>query len=107
MPIHRRDFLSATAAVAGLAVTGVHTYGAASKKAADIRVAVVGIHGRGREHLRSLGKNATVLCDVDTDVLEKIGQEHHERNGVKAVKYADFREMLEGNLFTSLQYSLF
>ena len=34
MPIHRRDFLSATAAVAGLAMTGVHAYGAASKKAA-------------------------------------------------------------------------
>jgi predicted dehydrogenase len=95
MPIHRRDFLSATAAVAGLAMTGVHSFGAAGKRAADIRVAVIGIHGRGREHLRSLGKNATVLCDVDTDVLDKIGQEHQERNGVKAVKYADFREMLE------------
>jgi predicted dehydrogenase len=95
MPIHRRDFLSATAAVAGLAMAGVHSFGAAGKRAADIRVAVIGIHGRGREHLRSLGKNATVLCDVDTDVLDKIGQEHQERNGVKAVKYADFREMLE------------
>lgn len=95
MPIHRRDFLSATAAVAGLTMTGVHAFGAAGKRAADIRVGVVGINGRGREHLRSLGKNAVVLCDVDSDVLDRIGQEHLERNGVNAAKYVDYREMLE------------
>lgn len=95
MPIHRRDFLSGAALAAGYTLSGVHAFGAAGKRAADIRVGVVGIRSRGREHLSSLGKNAAVLCDVDKEILDKIGQEHAERSGVTAAKYVDYREMLE------------
>ena len=40
----------------------------------DIRVAVVGLNGRGRSHLRSLPASSVrvvALCDIDTDVLAR------------------------------------
>ncbi|TWT97814.1 Inositol 2-dehydrogenase [Botrimarina colliarenosi] len=95
MPILRRDFLSGAAAVAGFTLSGVHAFGAAGKRASDIRVGVVGVRSRGREHLNSLGKNAVVICDVDRDILDKTTREHAERTGVEAAKYVDYREMLE------------
>lgn len=94
MSLGRRHFLAGAASVAGLGLTAGASFGAAGKRAADVRVAVVGLRSRGREHLRSLGKNAVVLCDADRDVLDEVASEHAERTGIDAARFVDFREML-------------
>ena len=42
----------------------------------DLRVAVIGLNGRGKNHLTSLAKIAGVrvvaICDADTAVLDKV-----------------------------------
>lgn len=64
----------------------------------DIRVAVVGFNGRGRNHIdgfRKLkGVRVVALCDVDADVLARGVREFEQRNE-KVAAYRDLRELLE------------
>jgi predicted dehydrogenase len=61
---------------------------------ADVRVAVVGLNGRGESHIEAFSKMAGVrlaaLCDVDLQVLERRAQKF---DGIK--KYQDVRQLLE------------
>jgi predicted dehydrogenase len=98
--ITRRDFLkSAAQTAAGLgALTGItfvghpeRVFGANDR----VRVAVCGLHGRGKDHLSSYSHLSNVeiaaLCDVDENVLRKrLG----EVSG-KPQTYVDFRKLLE------------
>ena len=75
--VNRRAFLSTSARVtAGLtaaAVTGPQIPGARQKND-TIRVAVMGVRGRGRNHVEGFAKLAGVevaaVCDVDSRVLD-------------------------------------
>src|SRR5437870_5667116 len=98
--ITRRDFLkSAAKTTAGLgALTGM-TFVAQSERvfgANDrVRVAVCGLHGRGKDHLSAFSHLSNVeiaaLCDVDENVLRKrLG----EVSG-KPQSYVDIRKLLE------------
>lgn len=64
----------------------------------DIRVAVVGFNGRGRNHIdgfRKLkGVRVVALCDVDADVLARGVREFEQRNE-KVAAYRDVRKLLE------------
>lgn len=95
MPIDRRDFLSgAAAAAAGLTLAeGAPAW--ASDETPEVRVGQIGVRGQGFGHLRSLGKHAVAICDVDSEVLDRRTAEYAERSGVQAGKYTDFREMLD------------
>lgn len=93
MPIDRRLFMSGAAA-AGASLLGAPGL-AASKRVADLRIAVVGVRGRGREHLMGLGKNVVAVCDIDREVLDKQAQLHGEKIGRELAKYVDYREMLQ------------
>jgi len=98
--ITRRDFLkSAAKTTAGLgALTGItfvahpeRVFGANDR----VRVAVCGLHGRGKDHLSAFSHLSNVeiaaLCDVDENVLRKrLG----EVSG-KPQSYVDFRKLLE------------
>lgn len=95
MPLYRRDFLTTSAAAAGLAVVGGAGQAFAAAEKNDLRVAVVGVRGRGQEHMRGLGKRVVALCDCDADALNEQHRRHYEERGVDAEKYVDFREMLE------------
>jgi predicted dehydrogenase len=105
--IVRRQFLQDSAAMAaGLAALGAQEARAedapASKKAGPndtVRVAVIGLNGRGKDHLRGFAdqKDAqvTTLCDVDENVL---GQTKHlmEKGGASALKLVtDLRRILD------------
>jgi len=88
--ITRRDFMKGAAA-AGLAmVVPSRVLGAND----EIRVAVVGINGRGGSHIREFHKMSGVrvvaLCDVDLRVLGR-----RARGFDKVEKYQDVRKMLE------------
>ena len=64
----------------------------------DIRVAVVGFHGRGASHIsgfRALpGVRVVALCDADSEVLAKVAREFEKRNE-KVATYGDVRKLLE------------
>ncbi len=64
----------------------------------DIRCAVVGLNGRGKEHIKALsqlkGVRIVALCDVDSVVLGKELQKLSDAGG-KAEGYDDIRKVLE------------
>lgn len=93
--VSRRDFVKmSVAAGASLVVPGSRVRGANG----DIRVAVVGIHSQGRNHInwfRAMGGVRVVaLCDADKSVLEREQKEFTGR-GEKVDAYLDYRKLLE------------
>jgi len=64
----------------------------------DIRCAVVGFNGRGKDHLKSLtepeGTRLVALCDVDPAVLARETKRCQD-NGTKIEGYTDIRKLLE------------
>src|SRR5436309_10600789 len=98
----RRDFLkSAAKTTAGLGALGGITFLGHPERvfgANDrVRVAVCGLHGRGKDHLAAFSHLSNVeiaaLCDVDENVLRKrLG----EVSG-KPQSYVDVRKLLEDN----------
>ncbi len=79
--INRRDFLHDSAILAALAGTGLGSNSLAAETAAtkrgqindQLRVAVIGVNGRGREHVAGFaGKHnclVTTICDADSAVI--------------------------------------
>ena len=70
----------------------------------DIRIACIGVHGRGWSHVRAFldieGVRVTALCDIDRKVLNGRAKELEKRardkkKPVKPEKYVDFRKLLE------------
>lgn len=91
--LNRRTFLkTSTIAAAGM-VLSARSWGRVAGANGDIRVAVVGLHGRGKAHLNSLaslkGVRIAALCDVDSVVLEKTAREFPD-----AKTYRDIRQLL-------------
>ena len=94
----RRTFLKQTATVAGAAATfsisGTRASGQIIGANDDIRVGVIGVHGRGGSHLSEYQKQSQVrvaaVCDVDLRVLDARAE---KMQGVK--KYQDIRRLLD------------
>lgn len=96
MKLTRRSFLQKTALATGALTFSVNkrVLGANS----DIRVAVVGFHGRGTSHIDGYrhvpGVRLVALCDVDKHVLDK-GVEAAKNRGETVRGYTDIRKLLE------------
>jgi predicted dehydrogenase len=77
-PITRRSFLRHSALVAGAAVLSARSWAQVVGANGDLRVAVLGLNGRGKSHLASLAKipgvRVVAICDPDRAVLEKTKQ---------------------------------
>ncbi|NUO38065.1 MAG: Gfo/Idh/MocA family oxidoreductase [Gemmatimonadaceae bacterium] len=93
--LSRRTFLKTSAVAAAGAALPVNAWAKALGANADIRVAVIGLNGRGRNHLGSLAKIAGVrvvaLCDADAAVLAKVKP---TVNGGSVKTYQDIRALL-------------
>jgi len=94
--LSRRDFIKSSAlAAAGAALSSCATAPTARIIGAneDVRVAVLGLNGRGKNHLTSLSKVSGVrvvaLCDPDTAVLDRTAA----NLGAGVKKYTDLREL--------------
>ncbi len=94
---NRRDFLKSSAALLGApAIAGPGL--AANDR---IRVAVIGLRGRGRELIRSfydLAKDnveVAALCDVDQSVLSQRTAEYEQMSGKKVQTFTDMRKVFE------------
>ena len=96
-PLTRRTFLKTSAvAVAGVALSA-RSWAQVPGANSDIRVAVVGLNGRGKSHLGSLralpGVRVAALCDPDTAVLES-AKRSLGASGASVATYVDLRELL-------------
>jgi len=95
LPMERRTFLVNTAVAAASASLAK---GATSPND-TVRVAVVGMHGRGKSHIDAWTKLANVdlvaLCDVDETVLNTASKSVESKRGTAPVLYKDLRKLLE------------
>src|SRR5438445_5990258 len=94
--ISRRSFLATSAAVGATTLfsTKLRAIGAND----DVRVAVIGLNGRGQNHMDAFpqvaGTRLVALCDADDNVLRKAVQKAEQRNQ-KVDCYKDIRKLLE------------
>ena len=95
-PITRRRFISTTA-LFGAATLTARSWAQVVGANSDVRVAVVGLNGRGRNHLSSLAKlpgvRVVALCDPDTAVMARAVM----ALGGNVMLYPDVRKMLEAS----------
>lgn len=94
--ITRRSFLKKSALVAGAALTA-RSWGQVTGANGDVRVAVIGLNGKGRDHFNTFralpGVRVVALCDVDSAVLDR-AKAAALAAGVTVRTYADYRELL-------------
>lgn len=92
----RRSFLKTSAVAAATAAFSARSWSQVAGANGDLRVAVVGLNGRGKSHLASLAKVSGVrvvaLCDVDSAVLQKSKANLGAGESLKT--YVDLRELL-------------
>ena len=95
--LNRRTFLKKTALCGATAVFSARSWAQVAGANGDIRVAVVGLHGRGKNHLASLaaipGARVVAICDVDTAVLDATAAKL-AGEGRAVQKFSDFRKLL-------------
>jgi predicted dehydrogenase len=97
----RRTFLKTTATIAAGAALSARSWGQVSGANTDIRVAVIGLNGRGKSHLQSLaelpGVRIVALCDPDSAVLQRT-KGFKTKSGktpvIGARTFTDIRELL-------------
>jgi predicted dehydrogenase len=106
--ITRRGFMKGSLGVGlGMALAGRHeSLGAAVSASSrvlgandEVRVAVIGINGRGGSHIKEFeemdGARVVALCDVDQKVLGNGAGAFEKKYGRKVDTYVDIRKLLE------------
>ena len=95
MSTSRRTFLKTSALAAAGAILPARSWGQVLGANDDLRVAVIGLNGRGQNHLSSLariqGVRVVALCDPDTAVLDRV---KGKVNNGDVKLYTDIRELL-------------
>src|ERR1043165_6966421 len=91
----RRTFL-AHGSLAGVSASfTARSWAQISGANGDVRVAVVGLNGKGKDHLKAFsslpGVRVVALCDVDSAVLESAAQSVGP--GAPVQKIIDYREL--------------
>ena len=89
MTFTRRSLLKSTL-VAGAAISmPAYSYGRVLGSNARLRCGVIGVKGRGQDHIRGLGENVVAYCDCDESIL---GQRAQDK---KVKTFKDYRKLLE------------
>jgi predicted dehydrogenase len=98
MSLSRRTFLKTTAIAAASTTLPSRSWARVLGSNDDLRIAVIGLNGRGRAHLGSLAKitgvRVVALCDVDTAVLERVKP---TVNAGSVATYTDLRKLLDSH----------
>jgi len=92
-PCSRRDFIK----IAGFSALAAPMAGAQAQGAnSDVRIAIVGIRGKGNQHIKMFkaipGVRVVALCDVDRNILESRAKSYFDG---KVGKHTDYREVLD------------
>jgi len=97
--MNRRRFLAASALAGTWSM--MPPFARAQTPLSEVRVGVIGLNGRGANHIEELLKvkaaKLVAICDCDSDVLDRT-KAKLEKAGVKVKTFTDFRQMLEGDL---------
>ncbi len=97
--ITRRVFLGSAAAAAATTTLGCRASAGAASPNQQLRVAVVGLRGRGNDHINQFielpGVELAALCDVDRNVLEAAKARAIEAGATDPMTIVDYRELLE------------
>jgi predicted dehydrogenase len=91
----RRVFLQQAAGAA--AACAVLPRFARADVSSQIRVATIGVNGRGTSHIGDLADNLVALCDCDEQVLAREAEKFEKSHGRKLDRVADFRRLLDRN----------
>ena len=89
MSLHRRQFLSTTLAAGAAVSLPAISYGRILGTNDKIRCAVIGLNGRGNDHIRGLGDHVVAYCDCDEGILNELA------DGKDVAKFVDYRKLLE------------
>src|SRR5580700_2822556 len=96
----RRKFLKTSALAAGAIALSARSWGQVTGANSDVRVAVLGLNGRGKNHVASLsaikGVRIVALCDPDSAVLERARRlDGIDEGSVKT--YTDLRKLFDSS----------
>ncbi|HKO93812.1 MAG TPA: Gfo/Idh/MocA family oxidoreductase [Polyangiaceae bacterium] len=93
--ITRRSFLAASTLAS--ASFSARSWAQVSGANGDLRIAVVGLNGKGKDHVegyrRLRGVRVVALCDVDAAVLDNVARSTEALAG-PVQRFADYRELL-------------
>jgi predicted dehydrogenase len=89
----RRTFLQRSLGVA--AAFSVIPRMARADANSQIRMATVGLNGRGKSHMEGFNAQLVALCDCDSRVLGKSAEAFENQYGRKLDQEADFRRLLD------------
>src|SRR6266496_1801633 len=98
--INRRSFLKSSAATAAALSLPAQSWARVPGANDDIRVAIVGFGGRGKDHISGMrglaekGVRIVALCDVDKEIL-RAGVESFSKRNEKVEGFTDIRKLLE------------
>ncbi len=96
--LSRRAFMKSSMA-AGVGLTLAGPFSRVRGANNTVRVAVVGINGRGGSHISAFGEmegvQVAALCDVDRKVLDSKARAFEKKYGRKPDTYVDIRKLLE------------
>jgi len=90
----RRDFLKASAAVAGTFAAPMIVPSSCFGANERILIGHIGVGGQGRGNLGRLISHAVAICDVDKTHLARAAKTVESKNG-KCATYGDYRKLLE------------
>jgi predicted dehydrogenase len=89
----RRVFLQQSFAAAAACAVAPHR--ARADVNSQIRVAVIGLNGRGGSHIDGFKDQLAALCDCDQQVLGKAADSFQKSHGRKLDQIVDFRKLLD------------
>jgi predicted dehydrogenase len=96
--LNRRSFLTRAALATATVSWSARSWAQVRSANDDVRVAVIGFRGRGKDHISGFtgqkGVRLTGLCDVDDEVLGKEKQKWADK-GVEVEAHKDLRRLLE------------
>ncbi|MEM7392946.1 MAG: Gfo/Idh/MocA family oxidoreductase, partial [Verrucomicrobiota bacterium] len=98
----RRSFIKQSATTAaGIGAAGsLSTWAEVKGANDDIRVAIIGHNGKGRNHLsqfigRVKGCRVVAICDADSRVMDRDKENYFTKNSKKVKTYQDLREVMD------------
>lgn len=96
--MNRRRFIKSSFVSAAALSFSARSWSQVAGSNDDIRIAVVGFNGRGKDHIQGFqktkGARLVALCDVDANVLEGEAKALEDK-GLKIERYNDIRKLLE------------
>ncbi|MGH2376409.1 MAG: Gfo/Idh/MocA family oxidoreductase, partial [bacterium] len=106
--IDRRKFIMRSAGAAvGFSLLGKISRGASPN--GTVRVVVVGVNGRGTDHLGGFaplkGVEVAGICDVDENVLNKRLGEFEKKYGKRPKGYTDMRRVFDDKEIDAVSFA--